>query len=191
MTTTEQISVVVEIILDMLDDPSFPDFLTIPEENADMFREAGLEVGDALTNWLLTFEAVKAETDDQTDDVIAYVDRNGNNAYDEGEPFVIPHYGELTDEQMALNADILAMVEGLRDSFYDYTPKDVDPNNPNPFRIVLLRPILKHLGLPGWIIPDMELDIGGWYVDPAGSGLKDTLVTILKIADAFLPDYPW
>ena len=190
-STEEILAVIVEVGLAILTDPAFPDFLTITEQGAENFQEAGMRLGDGLSQWLLVFPAIKAETDDQTDDVMGYVDANGNYIYDEGEHFFIPHFGELDDEAMTLNKQILALVMGLRGSFYDYTDKDLDPDNPNPFQLELLKPIFTALGLPAWIIPNMELDIGSWYLDPAGSGLKDTLITILRIIDLFVPDYQW
>ena len=191
MTTTEIVSAVVEVLLDMLTDPGYPQFLTIPEENGENFKQAGMEMGDGFDAWTKVFPSIRTETDDQTDDVMGYVDENGNFAFDDGEPYFIPHYGQLDTEQMELLAAVENLVVGLRNSFYDYTAKDVDPANPNPFQLILLRPIIKYIGLPGFIIPDWEVDIGDWYVDPAGSGLRDTLVSILKVVDLFLPDYHW
>lgn len=191
VTTEEAVAAVVEVLLDVLTDPGFPDFLTIPEENAEIAREAGMEVGNGLDKWLWTFDAINAETDDQADDAMGYVDLNGNHKYDPNEPYVIPHFEQLDAAQMDLNQDILEMVVGLRNTFWDYTEMDVDPNNPNPFRLKLITPLVEYAGLPGWIIPDMTLDIGAWYLDPAGSGLKDTLIIVLRIVDLFLDDYEW
>lgn len=191
MSTTEIVSAIVEILLDMFTDPGYPDFFTMPDDNAEIFKQAGMEMGDGFDAWTRVFPAIRTETDDQTDDVMGYVDLNANSAFDPSEPYFIPHYGELNPDQMELLQAVEELVAGLRDSFYDYTKKDVDPYNPNPFQLVLLRPIVAYAGLPRFLIPNWEIDIGAWYVDPAGSGLRDTLVAILSVMDLFLPDYHW
>jgi hypothetical protein len=191
LETQELIALFIERLLGMLEDPTFPTFLTIPEENADVFREAGAEVATALDHWLKAFTAVNLESDDQTDDVIAYVDENGNGYYTDGEPYVIPHYGQLDQEQTAWLTAINAIVAGARDSLWDYTVNDVDPANPNAFQVALLNDVLKLIGLPRIIPRSWEIDMGAWYIDPAGSGLRDFLLTLLRLVDLFLPDYQW
>ncbi len=187
MTTEEIVGLVVDILLDILKDPSFPDFLTVTAEGAEHFQNAGMELGDAFDAWSKVFPAVELETDDQSDDVITYDDLNANKARDEGENFIIPHFGVLDDEQMELLLALNDMAAAFRDTYYDYTEKDVDPDNPNPFPVKLLKPVVQYFGLPAFIVPDVYIDMGAWYVDPQGSGFKDSLITILEIADIFLP----
>ena len=181
----------VDIIMDLLTDPGYPDFLTIPAENAEVFKEAGLQVGDGLNAWLATFEAIEAGTGDQTERVIGYDDANDNGVYDQGEAYVFPHYGALDQEQMEWALALLPVMESLRDSFWDGTVSDVDPNNPNPFQANTLNGVLNLLGIPSLIPASLTLDIGAMYVDPAGTGLRDFLVTVGNILQAFLPTYPW
>jgi len=191
LSVTQIVSAVVEVLLDILTDPSFPDFLTLPEENEGIFSAAGIEVGDGLAAWTDVFPSIGLETDDQTDDVMGYVDEDWNGAFDPRERFFLPHFGELDEDQMKWVEMTDAVVAGLRDSFYDYTVKDINPEIPNPFELSLLRPMAEELGLPGFIVPDETIDIGAWYVDAVGSGFKDSLVSVLQFIDGVLPDYEW
>ncbi|MCZ7585833.1 MAG: hypothetical protein M5R36_22255 [Deltaproteobacteria bacterium] len=52
--------------------------------------------------------------------------------------------------------------------------------------------MLRFFGIPP-LIPDLpftRIDLGSIYVDPAGDGFKQTLITILNALDLFLPDPP-
>jgi hypothetical protein len=187
MSTEEIIGLVVDILLDILKDPSFPDFLTVTASGAIMFQEAGMELGDGFDAWTKVFESIDLESDDQLDDVMGYDDANGNFARDAGENYIIPHYGLLDESQMELLEAANLIAAAFRDTYYDYTEKDVDPDNPNPFPVKLFKPVARHFGVPAFIIPDMYIDIGSWFVDPEGSGFKESLISILEIADIFLP----
>jgi len=187
MSTEEIIGLVVDILLDILKDPAFPDFLTVTAQGATMFQEAGMELGDAFDAWTKVFEAINLESDDQLDDVIGYNDLNGNFARDVGENYIIPHYGLLDESQMEMLEAANLIAAAFRNTYYDYTEKDVDPDNPNPFPVKLFKPVARQLGLPAFLVPDMYLDIGSWFVNPEGSGFKESLITILEIADTFLP----
>ncbi|MCL4233430.1 MAG: hypothetical protein KJ042_02810 [Deltaproteobacteria bacterium] len=183
---------IVNVLIDMIGDPNYPDFLTMPPENVDELRMAGMSVGDGCDDFLSAWAAIEAETDDQSDDVIAFNDVNGDGMWNFGEPLIVPGVGELTAEQMDLVHGVRTMIEDLRNSFWDYTIKDVDPSASNPFPLADLNPILQALGIPP-IIPDLgitRVDFGKTYVDPGYDEFKQTLLAILEIADSFLPDPP-
>ncbi|MCC6159128.1 MAG: hypothetical protein IT350_13855 [Deltaproteobacteria bacterium] len=183
---------IVNVLLDMVNDPNYPNFLTMPPENVDELRMAGMSVGDGCDDFLSAWAAIEAESDDQSDDVIAFNDWSGDGMWNFGEPLIVPGVGELTAEQMELAYGIRTMIEDLRNSFWDYTIKDVDPTEPNPFPLADLNPILRALGIPP-LIPDLgitRVDFGKTYVDPGYDEFKQTLIAILEIADSFLPDPP-
>jgi hypothetical protein len=77
----------------------------------------------------------------------------------------------------------------MRDSLWDYTEFDTDPDNADPFALNTINELLKALGypplIPAWDI--LELDLGAIYATPGSDGLKSTLILILQIADLFLP----
>jgi len=179
---------VIDILLAMLTDPQYPDFLTLPEYEVERFQDAGLHLAEACNELLLAFEAIKADTDDQSDDQLAYVDLNANGQYDTGEPFRLPGIGELNADDMELAAAILSLATELRDSLWDYTEYDPDPSTTDPFHLSALNPLLQALGWP-LPIPDwsfLEFDLGAIYAEPGHDGLKQTLIIILRIADLFI-----
>jgi hypothetical protein len=179
----------IPILIGLIDDPAYPDFLTLPAENVPQMKDAGLRIAESLEQFRLIFPAIESEAGaDQATDVFGYDDLNGNDQYDEGEPYRIPELGSLNAGQMAtVNALRYAAVK-LRDSFWDYTEFDVDPDAPNPFRLSYLNPLLQAFGLPA-LIPDwpfLQIDFGAFYADPGADGLKQLLLQILRIAEAII-----
>jgi len=190
MEPLEAAASVVRILLELFTDPSFPNFLTMDTEGIEIYQEAGLNLGHGCNRFLTTFDVIKSETDDQTDDVMAYADLNSNGKYDEGEPFVIPYFDELDDTEMAYLYAIFGIVASLRDSLWDQTEYDVDPANPNPFDLSTLNPLLELTGVPGFIPDSLTLDLGEMYANPEATGLKDSIIAILTVLDLLLPEPP-
>ncbi|MCB9476672.1 MAG: hypothetical protein H6685_07350 [Deltaproteobacteria bacterium] len=188
LDTLETISVVVDVLLNMLTDPGFPDFLVVTPGGQAIFRQAGTDLGDAMDDFLSTFIAVDAETDPQDEDVISWVDRNGNLVRDPDEPYRMAYFGELSDEQMAQLAEMQLFAEDLRNALYQGTDKDVNPDEVELLHLVLLRPIVASLGLPAGIIPDTTVDLSAAYTDIEGDNFKKTLVTILNLVSLVLPE---
>ncbi len=186
----EAVAAVVRLLLQMVDDPGHPDFLTMDESGVEQYRLAGLQLGLGMDHFLRTFSAMEEETDLQDDDVMGYVDLNGNRAYDAGEPFRIPHFGVLDEEGMEWVEALSGLVTSLRDSYLDQTEHDSDPENPNPFQVATLNPVLELLGLPGFIPPNLALNLGNMYANPNPTGLKDALLGILRFLDLILPEPP-
>ncbi|MFC1890689.1 tetratricopeptide repeat protein, partial [Thermodesulfobacteriota bacterium] len=177
---------VVRLLLAIVADPDYPDFLTMSSEGVDTYREAGMAVGDGFDRFISVFESIRNETDDQDDDIIGYTDLNGNGGFDTGEPFFIPHFGELDEREMAVLDALVETAGDLRDAYWDRTAKDTDPYSPNPFRLSSLNPVLEAYGLPplfpGWI----KVDIGIWYAEPSPRRIRNSLILILYLLSVFL-----
>ena len=184
----ELLGLIVDYALALVDDPMFPDFLTLKNDAAD-FKAAGLETGLGWYNAADTFALLIAETGSQDNEVLGYDDANGNLQWDENEHLIIPSWGVLDDEQNNAAWAFHNLFGHLADSFLDYTVYDTDPENPQPFKLFYLNEVLDALGLPG-LIPDWEfltIDFGAMYRDADPTAFKDQLLAILYLIDAFLP----
>jgi len=178
----------VDILQALLNDPMFPDFLTLPPENLADFQEAGLQLAGGFDAYLSMLDNIETDTHGRPEDVVGFVDLNGNGVWNYHEPYRIPGFGELDEEEMVLFEALRFAAEKLRNSLWDYTEYDVDPENLNPFHMAYLNPLLDALGLPP-LIPDwglFELDLGAVFADPGEDGFKDLLIIIVNLADLIL-----
>jgi len=185
----EAIGQLVDILLAMFTDPQFPDFFTLPEDEVSRFQDAGLHMAESMNELELMFQAIEEETDAQTLDVLGYEDLNSNGQYDEGEPYRMPAIGVFNEQDMAIAAALRFAAGELRDSLWDYTEFDPDPDTVDPFHLSYLNPLLQALGLPPFIPdwPALTIDVGAMYANPGHDELKNTIVTVLRILDLFLP----
>jgi len=184
----EMLGLIVDYGLLLLDDPIFPDFLTL-KDDAEPYRAAGLELGLGFLNAKETYETMIAETGGETDEVLGYDDPDGDGVWQEGEHLIVPPWGILDDAQNQQAWAFRDVFSHLADSFLDYTDYDTDPDNPQPFKLAYLNPLLESFGLPGLFpdIPLFQIDFGASYRDADPTQVKDTLVLILKLLDMFLP----
>ena len=184
----ELIGLVVDYLLAMIDDPIFPDFLTL-KDDAELYRTAGIKVGLGFRRAAQTYALMVSDQESQDNEVLGYQDLNGDREWSENEPLIVPPWGVLDGEQNEAAWVFEELFGQLADSFLDYTEYDSDPDNSQPFRLAYLNPVLDTLGLWG-IIPDWDslvIDFGANYRDADPTALRDQLVLILKIADMFLP----
>ena len=186
----EIVAAVVNLLLQMIEDPGHPGFLAMDEYGAEQFRHSGLHLGLGFDAFLRTFAAIEDETDPQEDDVMGYVDENENGRYDTGEPFRIPHFGVLDEEGLAWLQALSGLAASLRDSYFDETEYDPDPETRAPFQLSTLNPVLELLGLPGFMPQGLEIDFGHCYANPNTTGLKDGILDILHCLAWLLPDPP-
>ncbi len=184
----EVIATLVDYMLRLFDNPLYPDFFTL-KDDGQAFVDAGLKLGLGCRHGQEVFALLVAEQGGQENEVLGYADLNGNGVWDAGEPLVVPPWGELDAAQMEA-ADAVRVVLGqLADSFLDYGEYDLTPGVPEPFRLAYLNPLLRAFGIPG-LIPDMDalvIDFGAAYQDVDPTALRDTIVTILHIAELLLP----
>jgi len=190
METMEAVSLVVDILYRIITDPAFPNFLTLYPDGIELYQQSGWELAMGLHAYLNTFAQIASETDDQGDDVMGYLDTNGNLAWDHGEPLYIPYFEVLEGIQMSRWAIITGVIEGYRNSLLDYTEYDIDPGASNPFRLALLNPLLETYGLPPVIPEETVLDLGSWYANPNPTVIRDTLIELLDFLRELLPPPP-
>lgn len=178
----------VDILQALLNDPMYPDFLTLPPENLADFQEAGLQLAGGFDAYVSMLADIETDANGRPEDVVGYVDWNGNGQWNSHEPYRIPGFGELDEEEMVLFEALRFAAEKLRNSLWDYTEYDVDPENLNPFHLAYLNPLLDALGWPP-LIPDwglFELDLGAVFEDPGEDGFKNLLIIIVNLADIIL-----
>jgi hypothetical protein len=188
MPFEELLGVLVDYLLRLFDNPLYPDFFTLKNNAAD-YKAAGLETGLGWLHAAETFKLIVAETSPQTNEVLGYDDLNNNQSWQENEPLIIPPWGPLPADENAAAWAFAKLFQQLANSFLDYTEYDTDPDNPQPFHLAYLNPVLEALGLPG-LIPDLDfliIDFGASYRDADPTGLRDTIVFILHILDLLLP----
>jgi len=177
---------VVDILLEMLNDPGHPYFLTIEEGEIPTYQKAGRDLGRGLLKLNEAFWAITQKPADNANDIFGYEDTNGNGQWDDGEPLRVPCVGALDETEMAWLYAIMDIAADMGNSFIDYSEYDPDPANPDPFDLATLNRILEVLGLSP-IIPSVEIDFGANYVDPDPTALRDSLVEILEFLDSILP----
>jgi hypothetical protein len=174
-------------VLAMLGDPNYPDFLKLVDGGEVDFAGAAISLGFASLDGVDGFDAVRAETDPQEDDVTAYVDLNGNGQWDEGEPFRVPYVGVLSTELNQALLDTLTLLADLGPALLDSGPEDLHPLWPDWLPLGDLNYILAWLAsyAPGLELPNIPVPVGYWFYNPPADGLR-TVVTALA---QFLYDY--
>ena len=176
----------VHMVIQILADPNYPNFLGLTQEGQARMPAAGSEFG--LTAKYVTEAGwlVRQETGDQSGDVIGYVDANANGVWDPGEPLRLPSVGVLTDAQMKALADAALALYGVQDSFLDGSAVDPWPDVATPLDIAVFNPLF--MDLTGWDfgpIPSATVDLGGLFARPNAdpTAAKQAVVQFLTCID--------
>ncbi|MBZ0274421.1 hypothetical protein K8I61_20485 [bacterium] len=185
----EIISIVVDILYEILNDPAFPDFLTRDTDGQAAFELSQIELGLGFRNAGDTFDIVRSETDDQAGDIIRYIDVNGNFVFDAFDHFDIPFFGELDEAGMGSALAFEVMFKGLADSLLDRTGDDTQPGVDTPFPLAYVNGVLSSLGMPA-ILPNVTIDLAGWFEDSTPTGFRDDLRGFVNLLHALLPPPP-
>ncbi len=178
-TPTEVIHHYAGVLLEILDDEDYPDFLTFLPGGEQDLETAAVEMGLGLRAFAAGFAAARDETDPQTDDVAGYVDENGNGRWNAGEPYRIPVMGDLTDEESENWQGIVDMTESLGLAFLDGGPDDVHAILPDWFWISDANGLLAFLGVEP-ALPPIPLPVGPLFYDPPADGLRGTVRTLAE-----------
>ena len=172
-----------ELILTLLADPEYPDFLNFLDEGKPELVTSGINLGHGCLDFDSAFKLMLEETDPQTDDVAGYVDRNGNGVWDEGEPYFTPYFGPFADELNLAFLDILKMMSDLGSAALDGGPADPNPLVPNWFPLSDLNVLLQFFGDLIGIdeLPPIPVPIGTWFYNPLDDGLRSTVGAIAQL----------
>ena len=158
---------VIDMILEILSDPGFPDFLRLRDDGFWRMPRAGLEMGHALDLFNRATDAIRSEKQDEARDVSGCDDRDADGSCDP-EEFI---HGLVYSLPSALHERLQVVELALRDSYWDGTELDGDPGNPNPFTLDRLDPILEYFGLAP-LLPTWSIDFGGLYGSPDSGGIQ-------------------
>jgi len=178
---------IVDILILLLNDPSHPDFLVMDGDGLALFMTLGPMLGDGFDEFLEVWARVDLETDDQTDDVIGYVDLNANGVRDADEPYFLPYFEALSADEMQALLVIEDLAVELRQAFWDRTAKDLDPANPNPLHLAAFNPLLELYGLPPLFPEDMTVPIGDIYAEPDPFAVRHALEDLVGVLDLLFP----
>jgi hypothetical protein len=158
-----------EILLGILEDPDFPDFLLANDETDRRFARAQFHFALAAIRGIDAWPLAAAETDAQDDDLLAYVAPQQSYAF-AGEP--LPEW--LNDALPALRA----IGFGLYVALAEGTDLDVDPTAYATFNPASFNMLLAAMGLPPLLLDD-AWDLAGWFAAPPLASIKQTLIDAL------------
>lgn len=115
------------LIAFVLNDPNYPNFLSVKKDGGNaLVASAASNLGQAVYDFQVALYMTSIETDDQTDDILQYVDRNKNGRYD-------PAISREGDKCAHL-ADVMAE-EGAEDR-YDTDAKANEMGAPENFSVL-------------------------------------------------------
>ncbi len=183
------------LILELLADPDYPDFLNFLSDGQEHLTESGVNFGFGFMGMIEAFSAALLEIDNQEDDVLGYIDANGNGHWDEGEMYRVPYLGDLAPEMNGVVLDLLALLENLGGAFLDGGPEDLRPLRPDWFLLSKLNFIMEiadlawyeFIGHPIRFL-DIPIPIGFLFYDPFDDGLRTSAGTIAQVLyDATAP----
>lgn len=190
-TTEELIHFYAGLLLEVLADPNYPDFLTFLDDGEANLETSALQAGRGLIGVVTAFYSMREETDPQEDDIAGYVDENGNGQWDEGEPFKVPYFGDLWPEGNVFFEDLFYLMNDLGEAFLDTGPEDVHPAKPDWFMLSDVNFILEFFDVfvPGIALPDLSVPIGRFFYSPPDDGLRGVVQTVAQLLyDLTAPD---
>ncbi len=181
MEIPEALRAILGWCLNVLEDPNYPMFMILKGEvGLRYLARAGLSWGSTFTLVATSAALMLLETDDQTDDVMGYVDENGNGRWDEGEPYKLPHIGGMTPDQNRNWLGMLSVALSLGYSAWDAGPLDVDPYNPNKVSLWEFNFLLEALGLEP-VLPDIRFNLGPFFNFPKHDQLKQIMLFVIRL----------
>jgi len=172
-----------ELILELLADPDYPDLFTFLDGGEDHFAESATQFGLGCLDMVTAFDMALDEIDLQQDDVLGYVDANGNGQWDEGENYILPYFGPLSEPLQITIENLLILAEDLGGAMLDTGPEDVHPNLPDWFLLSNLNFILEYLDLLiyGFRLPPIPVPVGYWFYHPLDDGLRSIVGAVAQL----------
>ncbi len=176
-----------DVLLTILDDPEKEDLLSPLDGGLERIAQAQMELALAAKFGAATWRTAGRETDAQSDDVLGYVDANGNGVFDAGEVYVF-----LGGEYSAFMRDLLPAFETTLDALYlglaEGTPVDPYPISPQTFDPAVFNEFLIIFGLPA-LVASAQWDLAAFFADPPLAEMKDLVADVLHCyADTDDPD---
>ena len=184
----ELIHAITGLIIALIEDPDYPNLLQFLDGGESDLSQSGVQFGFGCLDAGDAFAAIRAETDDQTDDVFGYYDENANGQWDEGENYTLPMLGPLDDETEFVLEEFLALLADLGPALLDSGPEDLRPALPDWLPLSDLNVILDLFGA-GFELPGIPIPVGRWFYNPAADGIRSLVYTVAQyLYDATAPD---
>jgi hypothetical protein len=188
MHIIETIDMIVQILDGLLYSEDFPNFLLLLEYGGtERMNQAGIQLGNAFARVGLSLDALKLETDDQSDDQVTYVDANGNGRYDTG-------VDDLLLGSLLIEADIAAALEtaaaNFAAAFYEGSPLDENPNVVDLLYLADLNELLRAFGVfpldLGSIVIEgfpagLGINVGSFFSDPSPDAIRNVLLFVVDL----------
>ena len=166
------------LILEILDDPNYPDTLKLlPDTGRTDIAAAGVGLGLGELAFPHGADMIRQETTPQQDDVSGYVDENENGKWDEGEPYRFPYFGILSPDSESFFENTFHMLDNLGAATLDGGPEDLHPLLPDWFNIGNLNYIFEAAGIPA-PLPNLPIPLGWFYYNPQDSSFRDIVYGI-------------
>jgi hypothetical protein len=194
-STLETIDTVVQIIEDLLTSETHPNFLKLePEYGPHFMSESGIAFGNAFTRCAETFDSLIAESGNQDDHQIRFMDYNFDGLYQRwDEPAVI---GKSFTLQPTIAYTVHSLCAELGPIFYEGSEMDADPMTVSLFTPATLNELLIALSVlpidigPFTIetLPDWGgINIGKFFQEPASDGIQSILLVLVDLWNLIAP----
>lgn len=169
----------IEALFLMFHDPRYPNFFDNTEVAEILMPIAGLDFGFIFHNFVDMQRSIEKGWNDPVDGIFSFDDINDNGVKNQGEPFTyngVPWGQTLTGLLPVINA----IAWNLRASFFDGTELDVNPDVPNYWNIADLNMLIEQVtGISFPLIPEYEIDFGGYFSNPDPTDLKNWIGDLL------------
>jgi len=181
LTLQEMADELIVTVHALLTDPENPDFLLLTEEGAWRMPRSGINLGLALDHLLYALDTVWDPVGP-----LGYIVQVDNGIHDPSEPYSYGSQEPLGPEIMNLMPSFMVILEAMKESLWDHTEMDVDPENGNPFDPALFNLVLQETFLGSFLeIPSKPVDLGAFFLAPDFEGTKEKMVGSLEcILDA-------
>lgn len=168
-----------EALFFMFHDPHYPRFMLNSGDAHTLMPLAGMDFGFFFQDLVDVQLSVQLGWADPLHGIFAFRDRNANGVKDTGEPFTC-NQEPIPQELEALLPVLNTIAWNMRASFFDGTALDPDPFQSNEWNLADFNLLISEiLQVPVSPIPDVPLDLGGYFADPDPSDMKAFLADLL------------
>ncbi|HPM79044.1 MAG TPA: hypothetical protein PK961_18300, partial [bacterium] len=181
MDIADTLGELTSVLLAIMQDEQRPDFLMPLDGERWRYERAQRNLAMAAYEWVCVWSLIEAETDDPVDDVLTYLDADGDGRRDASERFSWTTVG-FAPAAMDMLPAWRAMGWDLFAALAERTDLDPYPQNYNTFDLALANMLLESLGLPA-LIGSQKLDFAAMVENPPNAELKAFLIDALECAD--------
>ncbi|HPQ70733.1 MAG TPA: hypothetical protein PKW95_16535 [bacterium] len=171
----------VDVLLAIMQDAERADFLMPLDGEQWRYERAQRNLAMAVYEWVCVWSMIEEETDDPADDVLTYLDANGNGRRESSERFAWTTVG-FDPAAMDMLPAWRAMGWDLFAALAERTDLDPYPQTYNTFDLSLANMLLESIGLPA-LIDSQKLDFADMVENPPNAELKAFLIDALECAE--------